>query len=41
VGAANFDWVIKTMGDFAVKKALETRKPRPFTANGALESHAG
>lgn len=41
VGAANFDWIIKTMGDFAVKKALETRKERPFTANGALESHAG
>ncbi len=40
VGSENFDWIVKTMGEFAVKKALEARKERPFTANGALEPHA-
>ena len=40
VGAANFEWVVRTMADFAVKKALETRQERPFTATGALEPDA-
>ena len=40
VGATNFEWVVRTMADFAVKKALETRQERPFTATGALEPDA-
>lgn len=37
VGRENYEWIIKTMGKFLVEKALEDRKPAPFTANGYLE----
>ena len=38
VGQENYEWVIKKMGAFLVKKANEKRPKPPFTANGYLES---
>ncbi len=37
VGQEAYEWVIRRMGAFLAEKALESRAPRPFTANGALE----
>ena len=38
VGEENYEWVIKTMGRFLVKKAREDRSARTFTVQGALET---
>ena len=38
VGQESYEWVIKTVGAFLVKKAKEKRTKRPFTANGFLEA---
>jgi hypothetical protein len=37
VGLENYEWVIKSMGDFLVKTALSSARKKPFTAHGALE----
>jgi len=37
VGRDNYEWIVKTMGKYLVEKALQDRKPAPFTANGYLE----
>ena len=37
VGQESYEWVIKTVGQFLVKKAKEPRTPMPFSANGYLE----
>ena len=37
VGQENYEWVIKTMGRFLVKKAKEGREERTFTPHGLLE----
>lgn len=40
VGPENFEWIVKTMSKFAVKKALEKKKEVQFSANGSLEPNA-
>ena len=37
VGHDNFDWVVRTVAEFAVEKALEDRSAPQFSANGVLE----
>ena len=37
VGQESYEWVIKTVGAFLVKKAKEKRSKKQFSANGALE----
>ena len=37
VGHDNFIWIVETMAAFAVKKALEPRKPMKFNINRALD----
>jgi hypothetical protein len=41
VGKENFDWVVKALGNFAAKKALEKRQPMKFLVNQALDKNAG
>lgn len=41
VGKENFDWIVKTLGKFAVEKALEKRINKPFTFHSALGNHEG
>lgn len=40
VGQENYEWVIKTVAAFMVKKAKQTRRKRQFSANGVLEPGA-
>lgn len=42
VGKENFEWVVKSLGNYAVKKALEKRKTTSgFSINKALDKNAG
>lgn len=36
VGPENFEWIVRTMADFLVRRALEDRKPTAFSAKKAL-----
>lgn len=40
VGPENFQWILNAMSEFAVKKALQKKRPLQHTANGMLEPHA-
>jgi glutathione synthase/RimK-type ligase-like ATP-grasp enzyme len=40
VGHENFEWIVKNMGAFLVKKAKQPRRRKQFTANGYLEPAA-
>jgi len=37
VGQENYEWVVKTMGKFLVKKAKQAKRKKQFSAHGALE----
>jgi hypothetical protein len=40
VGAENFFWIVNEVSEFAVKKAIEKRRPLQLTANGMLDINA-
>ena len=40
VGERNFEWIVKTMAAFLVRKATQKAPHKQFSANGYLEPHA-